>query len=38
MHKGVEYFTFSFRFIWKKKQQQKNIFLFRDTAEHVWSF
>ena len=35
MHKGVEYFTFSFRFIWKKK---KNIFLFRDRAEHVLSF
>lgn len=33
MHKGVEYFTFSFRFIWKK-----NLSLFRDRAEHVLSF
>ena len=33
MHKGVEYFTFSFRFIWKKK----NLSLFRDRAEHVLS-
>lgn len=35
MHKGVEYFTFSFRFIWKKK---KNLSLFCDRAEHVLSF